>query len=135
MAERHAKKVKIKERVAERNFRRHTKRHDNLHMAARMARGMAALWRPTMHRMRAWQIAMHPSLLLRGSPRLGRLRVALSATTISSKPHFSLLTIFLLSPFPIPLVIPSLRPRVRFQLGRVRSSGFGLDFAPRTEFS
>ena len=45
-------------------------------------------------------------------------------------PHFFLLTIFSLSPFPIPLVIPSLCPHVKFQLGRVRSSGFGLGFAP-----
>ena len=91
--------------------------------------------RPAMQLMRAWRTAMRPSLLPRGGPLLGGFSVALPATSITSQPHFSLLTIFSLSPFPIPLVIPSLCPRVRFQLGRVKSSGFGLDFAPRTEFS
>ena len=76
------------------------------------------------------------SLLPRGGPRLGKMSVALPTTTISSKPHFSLLTNLFALPLPYSLVIPSLRPCMRFQLGRVRSSGFDLDFAPeRNSFS
>ena len=53
--------------------------------------------RPTTQRMRVWRAAMPPSYLPRVGPRLGGLCMALAATTVSSKPRFSLLTIFSLS--------------------------------------
>ena len=54
--------------------------------------------RPATHLMRAWRTAMWPSLLPRGGPPLVGSSVALPATTITFQPHFSLLTIFSLSP-------------------------------------
>ena len=76
-----------------------------------------------------------PSDLPRGgTPQAGPF-VALVVMIITSKAHFSLLTIFLFFPFPILLIIPSFRLCVMFQLGCVRSSGFNLDFASRTKFS
>ena len=63
---------------------------------------------PATPLMRAWRNAMRPSLLPRGGPPLVGIIVALPATSITSQPHFFLFTIFSLSPFLIPLVIPSL---------------------------
>ena len=88
------------------------------HMCCMVGRVVPFTWQPPRappHNAYAHGGAtLPPSLLPRGGPRLGGLHMALVATTISSKPHFSFLTIFSLSPFPIPLVIPSFCPRVRF---------------------